>query len=221
MSIYVVVATHNRHEMLKSCLSSLFCATKVFCIDNASTPGVLTELENVEIIRNDEQPPNLSRLWNIGLERAKEDALLRGENQWEVAVINDDTVLPECWLDDMARTLREHSQAVIAFGDQWDSTSHAILHTTPKTTDYRHRITGYAHISKGEIGLRFDESMLWWYSDDDYDWQARLAGGSLLVPKATVKHLDPNGHTSRNSALQAQADKDKQTFLNKWGMLPT
>jgi hypothetical protein len=73
---------------------------------------------------------------------------------------------------------------------------------------------------RGESELRLDESMAWWYSDDDLDWQARQQGGALLVPGIPVQHLCPNGSTNERPELQEQAGRDRQTFITKWGKAP-
>lgn len=219
---YVILSTHNRPEELSLCLESCVDADRVFCIDNASSPAVDTASvpANVEIIRDELQPPNLSYLWNIGLERAEALAKAGGHSEWNVAVINDDAVLTSDWIPKISQALRDHPTAVLAYGDQAGISVNPILQTEAKRTRPEFRIIGYAHMSKGEVGLRFDERLPWWYGDDDYDWRARLAGGSLLVPDVWVDHSDPNGHTSRNPVLAAQSVKDRETFWSIWKAYP-
>lgn len=219
---YVVLSTHNRPDELTLCLESCKDADRVFCVDNASSPAVdaASLPENVELIRDELQPPNLSYLWNVGLDKAEALARAEGHSQWNIAVINDDAVLTPDWISSISQALRDHPTAVLAYGDQAGMTVNPILQTEAKPTHSEFRIVGYAHMSKGEIGLRFDERLPWWYGDDDYDWHARLAGGSLLVPGVWVEHSDPNGHTSRNPALAAQSVIDRETFRSIWKSYP-
>jgi hypothetical protein len=109
--------------------------------------------------------------------------------------------------------------AVLAYPDQFGGTRQ-ILHTQAGPVDMRTRITGYAYLLRGEAGLRLDESMAWWYSDDDLDWRAREQGGALLVPGHPVEHRAPNGSMYERPELHDQAVRDRTTFITKWGKAP-
>lgn len=78
-------------------------------------------------------------------------------------------------------------------------------------------MTGFAHVARGSLGLRFDESMKIWYSDNDYEMQARENGGTVMVCDLKVQHLDANGNFARNPEWQQQAGVDRETFKAKWG----
>jgi hypothetical protein len=109
--------------------------------------------------------------------------------------------------------------AILAYPDQHKG-HRQILHTRAEPIPLTQRITGFAYMLRGEAGLRLDESIAWWYSDDDLDWTARERGGALLVPGLGVEHRDPNGSTNARRELQEQAARDRQTFANKWGRTP-
>src|SRR3546814_13002747 len=85
--------------------------------------------------------------------------------------------------------------AVLAYPDQFRG-SRQILHTRAGPIDVRQRITGYAHLMRGEARFRYDETMAWWYSVDARDWTATERGGAILVPGLGVDHRDPKGTTS-------------------------
>jgi hypothetical protein len=75
-------------------------------------------------------------------------------------------------------------------------------------------MTPHAFVIRGEVGLRADESMRWWYFDTDLDQQARLAGGVLSVPGPRVANSLANSTTV--GPLAEQAQKDQHTFMAKW-----
>lgn len=160
------------------------------------------------VIVDDPSPDrNISRWWNLGLDYL---AIL-GYPQWNALVLNDDVTLEPGSARLMATALRERHASLAYPGDREQ------LLTQPTCTD---RITGYCFMLRGETGLRADESMAWWYGDNDLDWRARTAGGTVTVPGIGLYHADPNGYTNRCPELAAQAGQDRETFLTRWGRLP-
>lgn len=217
-----IIPSRDRHTMLDDCFASVQTqVSHVIIIDNLSSPPLkfdadFADDDNVDFIEVDLDPPNISQLWNIGIKRAKEIAghLLA----WNVAIFNSDVIVPEGWVDRMAQAMRQ-TTAVLAYSDQCGG-SQMVLHTEAKPIDLRQRITGFAYMLRGESDLKLDETMQWWYSDDDLDWRARLMGGSLLVPGIPVEHREPNGSTNARIELQEQAGRDRETFIKKWGRAP-
>lgn len=161
---------------------------------------------------------NISRWWNIGLEVAAQHASWLGDAEWNAVVVNDDVVVPAGWVRSLSAAMRS-TPAVLAYPDQCGGRQQ-VLHSKAEPVDLRLRITGYAYMLRGEAGLRLDESMAWWYSDDDLDWRAREVGGSLLVPGIAVEHRNPNGSMQAHVELEAQAARDRQTFIAKHGKAP-
>lgn len=224
----VVVPTRNRHRMLFDLVHSLWGqCDRVIVVDNASDPSIqpLTwgmmewwDTDFVHLVRDNQDPPNISRLWNLGLIVAEEMAIQRDVDSWDVAVLNSDVVVPRGWMEGMSRAMRS-TDAVLAYPDQSRGTQQ-ILHQVAGPVAMNHRITGYAHIMRGEANLRYDETMAWWYSDDDMDWTARERGGALLVPGLSVEHRAPNESTNARVELQEQAGRDRETFRHKWGRTP-
>jgi hypothetical protein len=201
----------------------------VYIIDNGSEPPIDPGLWALRedgsprmmsaVVEMD--PPNISRLWNIGLELAEHSHGHAGWFPWEpfdVVVLNSDVVVPPGWVATLSAAMRS-TRAALAFPDQFGG-QQQILHAEAGPVDLRQRITGYAYMLRGEAGLRLDESMAWWYSDDSLDWTARERGGSLLVPGIPVQHLHPNASTEASPELQAQAGRDRQTFITHWGRAP-
>lgn len=224
----VVIPTRDRHQMLFDCVHSLQGqCDRVIIVDNNSNPPIYPQNwgrmewwdeEFVGVIGCPDDPPNISRLWNLGLDQAEREAAHVGAVEWDVAVLNSDVVVPHEWFTKLSAAMRATS-AVLAYPDQYGGSRH-ILHQRAEAIPLTQRITGYAYMMRGEVGLRLDESMAWWYSDDDLDWTARERGGALLVPGLGVEHREPNGSTNARRELQEQAGRDRQTFAAKWGRTP-
>jgi hypothetical protein len=216
-----VIPTRDRHAMLADCVDSVVDQVdRVIVVDNGSEPPIDTILwpgkAAVQLVPMD--PPNISKLWNIGIREAERAARSRGAIWWDIAVLNSDVVLPPGWVDGLSSAMRS-TTAVLAYPDQFDG-GVQVLHTRAEPVDLRQRITGYAFMLRGETGLRLDESMAWWFGDDDIDWRAREQGGALLVPGLAVEHRCPNGSMQERPELAEQAARDRETFIAKWGRAP-
>lgn len=216
-----VIPARDRHDMLADCVRSITDQVDhVVIIDNGSKPAITAELMpwNVSVVSAPMDPPNISVLWNTGIGLADALALQNFAAHWDIAVLNSDVVVPAGWAPALSAAMRS-TTAVLAYPDQHGGTVQ-ILHTHAGPIDLRQRITGYAYMLRGEAGLRLDESMAWWFSDDDLCWRARQAGGGLLVPGIPVEHRAPNVSTNASPELQAQAGRDRATFQRKWGRTP-
>lgn len=223
MNLYraAVIPTRDRHDMLDDCINSVIDQVDaVFVVDNLSHPPVDPEPWHgtVSVVTAPIDPPNISTLWNIGIALADATAHSMQADRWDIAVLNSDVIVPPGWIDGLSTAMRS-TTAVLAYPDQFGG-QQQILHTRVGPVDMRTRITGYAYMLRGETGLRLDESMAWWYSDDSLDWEAREEGGALLVPGLAVEHRAPNISTNERPELAAQTAIDRQTFLAKWGRLP-
>lgn len=200
MSTAAVVVTHGR-ECLSACLDAIVPQVDhtvlVVHRERQPTPHTVTE------VRYDEELPNISRMWNVGIGAAGAGL---------VAVLNDDAVVGPTWFADVASAMGETGAAV---GYASASVSRRSVNRTPGPTT--ERMSGYAWVLRPGSGLRLDESMVWWFSDNDLEWQARRDGGVVCVP-GRVTHLHPNSTTV--GVLQEQAARDRETFLGKWGILP-
>lgn len=211
-----VVPTHSRPAELLRLLGSLASQCDVvFVIDNASTPPVVSYDENVRIIRDEEQPPNLSRLWNVGLERAANMWL--DVSMYDVGVFNDDANVPAGWWDTVSDALRAHPTAAVACTPAYAPIHEPILKTRPDGDLYA-RMTPWAFVTRGELGMRSDERMRWWWFDTDWDFRARQSGGVLTVPGPIVTNTGANSSTV--GPLAEQAGRDRRTFAEIWGSNP-
>lgn len=223
-----VIPTRDRHRMLFDAVLPLVSQVdRVIIVDNRSVPYIARDTwgllewwdeDLIKVIPAPMDPPNISALWNAGLALAAVYAKDAGCDTWDVAVLNSDVVVPYQWVEKLSTAMRS-TDAVLAYPDQFGG-SLQVLHKVAEPVPLNQRITGYAHMIRGESGLQYDDTMAWWYSDDDLDWTARQRGGALLVPGLGVEHRDPNGSTNARPELQEQAGRDRQTFINKWGRAP-
>jgi len=215
---YAIVPTHNRPARLLALVVSLGTqCDRIVVLDNASTPPVdekhlqasVPEHCTVEVIRDEQQPPNLARFWNVMFDRCA--GLAEDDNEaWDVAVFNDDSVVPAGWYDAAAKALRQHETAVVAHTGPTTPALLTEVHNAPGN-----RMTPHAFVIRGEVGMRADESMAWWYQDTDLDLRARLAGGVLSVRGPIVVNALANSTT--RGALAERAELDRQAFEAKWG----
>lgn len=223
---YAVVATRDRPTELAAVVDALHAqGAALVVVDNGSTPPASPPIDRdadsalttaPTVIVDDEQPPNLSRLWNLGLAEVEEQARRRGLIEWDVAVVNDDAVLPHGWFDACVTALRD-TGAAAACSDPHNRLGARLLKTAPDR-DVFTRMCGWAFILRGEAGLRADEDLRWWYGDTSIDFEARTKGGMVVIPGYPVGNVWANSTTV--GPLAAQAARDRVAFAAKWGGAP-
>ena len=218
---YAIVLTHNRPKLLADCVEAIRAQADVtVVIDNASDPPVAREDFPGEgnvlaIVRDEQQPPNLSVLWNRGFELV---GRLNHSPQWDIAVLCDDVTVPEGWYDAVSGCMRDHGAAA-GSTHQWREISQPILKLLPDN-DLHNRMCGWAYVVAGEKTLRADEDLKWWWCDTDMDWGARTQGGMIICPGPVAYNIQPNDFTNREPTLAHQAGVDRQTFARKHGGSP-
>jgi hypothetical protein len=230
-----VVPTHNRPRELARLLDALAPQCHVVVvIDNASTPPVNLsrwhwtgdpdgpDLRGMvqHLIRDEEQPPNLSRLWNVGLNFAQWWAWADVEPEpFDVAVLNDDAVPPPGWWDAVSGAMREH-RASAASADPFDQMMAGELRVwfADAPMSVGTRLAGWAFMLPGEDGMRADERFRWLAGDDDLSYRARLARG--LVHVGGVPVLNTGENTSTVGVLAEQGARDMQMFVDIHGRRP-
>lgn len=225
----VIIPTHDRHIELQQLVCKLRTHVDIICIiDNASCPAVtiddFTQTYDttrdvcvVRIIRDEEQPPNLYRFWNVGFDTIAEHATSCGWKHWDVIVLNDDVDFDIEWLHIVTHGLREHNVAAASTG--WIghvASDHVVRQISER--GHMQRMCPWAFVVAGERGLRADERFRWWYGDNDFDWQARQHGGVLLTIGPFV--INKYANQSTVGALAEQAARDGSMFVEKWGIAP-
>lgn len=215
MNLWAVIPSRDRPEMLQSLIDRLVAdGVHVVVVDTGYPLG--TTWRNVYTLRDATEPPNISRWWNAGLDLVEH---MENGREHTVALLNDDLVVPPGFMQTLAQALAD-TGAAAAYPDQHGMRGQGqyILHDVPIPISLYRRMTGYAFALRGSAGIRADETLQWWYGDDDIDWTARQRGGSVLVGGLTVQHLQPNSTTV--GELAEQAGRDRETFINKWGRAP-
>lgn len=159
-----------------------------------------------------DRPVNLSKMWNIGLDIAAREATRQGATEWDVAILNDDAIVPEGWFDAVSNGMRAVHGAAGCSGPA------SVVHTVPGPVPLHTRLVGYAFVLAGELGLRANEDIHWYFTDDWLDWESRKLGGMVMVPGFQVDHLHPNGQMTPE--LHVQCAQDAQTFVDIYGMRP-
>lgn len=217
MKTYAVITTHNRHDMLTQLIDDVEDQVEaVVVVDHQSDPAV--SLDDRVIVLRDDDEPNISRLWNRGLDAVH--VIAAGE-PYNVIVMNDDLRVHPWAIGALSDALRK-TGAAIASPDKSGSlrANETVVDRTVGPKNLHHRMCGYCFMLKGELELRLNETLVWWYGDDDLEWRACGLAGVVRVGGKLVRHLDPNGSMVENGDLGVQAGKDRGTFVEIWGKAP-
>jgi hypothetical protein len=216
VNLWAVIPSCDRLEMLTNLTGQLHAdGVKIVVIDTGYDPPLsLGYWDNVDIIE-DNRSPNISRWWNLGLD-AIHEVQRWIDNEYVVAVLNDDLVIPPRFVQQLAEAIK-NTGAAVAYPDQHGFGRNHLHQYAGPISLYR-RMTGYAFALRGSANIRADETLQWWYGDDDIDWTARQRGGSLLVGGLRVEHLRPNETTV--GELAEQTGRDRRQFEAKWGRTP-
>lgn len=161
---------------------------------------------------------NISRWWNQGLyhvdywvdvvrHKQKLDSVT-----WDVAIINDDVIVPEGWVQAVAQNMRDRGAVAGCSGN------HDVVLRMAEAVPLDMRMQGFAFVLNGEHGIRANELFTWYYSDDYIDWESRLAGGMAMMRGFPVQHLYPNGQV--NGQIQVQIAEDAANFYASYGRMP-
>lgn len=157
---------------------------------------------------------NISHWWNVGIDWAAEVAKKQGAETWDVAVINDDVIIPDNWFCYVADDMRALNCVAGCSGGR---IGRPVIQRVDGPVDVFYRMLGFAYVLAGEYGLRADEDMKVWFGDDDLGARAAAAGGMVVFPGCNVDHLHPS---EQFISQQAQIVADRTTFIRKRGYVP-
>ena len=218
---YAIIPTNGR-ECLKQCLDAIMPQVdEAIVIWTKSTEelNALVDLgfNNVTFI-GENLELNISKWWNLGLDFCRDFGHLmvsaNTTGKCDVAIINDDVIVPEGWFDAVAGKMREFKAAAACSG----GSGMPVLHTHSGPVPLHTRMQGFAFILAGESGLRADEQFRWYCGDDDLGWRAAGVGGMVMIPGFHVNHLYPNQQVTPE--MQGLIAEDMQRFVDKWGQRP-
>lgn len=211
--LYAVIPSCCRTETLLPLVTQLLeDDVHVAVIDTGLHQSVVKQLDvpGVGVIPYHYRWKNISAWWNLGLDAVAE---FMGGDEYVVAVLNDDVVVPAGFVQTLAGAI-EHYGAAAAYPDVYNVGHDHVQKTIPDGP----RMAGFAFALRGSAGIRADESLAWWYGDNDIDWQARQMGGTVLVGGLKIQHLYANSTTV--GELAEQAGRDREVFVAKWGAAP-
>lgn len=208
----------GRLRLLDRCIEAIQPQVdQIFLIDNTEdgSLGDAPVPENLTVQWEPLAPVNLSYLWNVGLTLAWQKAQELSAESWDVAILNDDAIVPGGWFDVVSGAMRAHGAAA---GCSRNHHGGVLVHREAKPVNLFYRMSGWAFILAGEKGARANEQLKWWFGDDHLDWLSRKLGGVAVVPGYEPEHLAENGQVTPE--LQEQIAKDAAAFVAYWGMRP-
>jgi glycosyltransferase involved in cell wall biosynthesis len=210
---YALIPTNGR-PCLKECIEAVRNQVdKIILVEGG--PGAAMILDSdYTVIREPEL--NISKWWNLGLKLIESRVQQARLPRWDVVILNDDAIIPDNWVQAVAGSMREAGAAAACSGGT--RLPYRVLHTEPGPVGLMTRMQGFAFVLAGEKGIRADEKLHWYFSDDHVDWMARKLGGMLMIPGMGVEHLYPNSQMT--AEMQAQVAEDAAHFYGYWGMRP-
>ena len=211
---FAVIPTNGR-ACYKDCVASIQDQVgQIILVEGGSHIDTVHGPYPTMVIRETEL--NISKWWNRALVLAEKLAKSEGAEQWNVAILNDDTIIPPGWMETVSLAMREENAAAACSGGT--AIPYRIVHREPGPVGLISRMKGFAFILAGEKGLRANEQLRWYFSDDHVDWMARRLGGMVVIPGFPVEHLYPNQQVTPE--IQQIIAEDAQSFQGYWGMRP-
>lgn len=213
-----VIPTRDRPDDFADCYKAIASQVDVVIVVSHgaeyAAPLSLDWPDSV-IVGYHEDPPNISRMWNRGIATA---AQLAQGFPYDVAILNDDVIVPEGWFSAITHKMRVGFPTAVAAGAM--SPDVVVATGWGAASSPLPRMPGFAFILNGDKGLRADEQFQWWFGDTDLDWRARQNGGMVLVPLEgrVLEHRHPNSTTV--GVLADIAAQDRERFAAKWGAAP-
>ena len=188
----------------------------LYVIDNGSTDGTQEALfTGHSMLFKCAYNAGVSKGWNAGL-----SYLFNDFKQPHVLVINNDVILPPWFY----RQLLEYDKPFIS-GVSVDSMEQ--IEQPAPMGDLQPHPDFSAFLIRREVWDAvgpFDESMKHYASDNDFHVRAHKAGVQLW--KANVPFYHERSSTlrlapeSERSEIEAQANRDRAVFQQKWGVMP-
>lgn len=192
---FCVVPTHDRPVDFADCLAAIGPQVDhvVVVSHDASYAQVEWATKGISVVPYREYPPNISRMWNLGLDRVQ---WLSADEPYDVAILNDDAIVPPGWFTKITEGMRARG---------------AVMGSAPRP-GCPGMVSGFAFILDGGADLRADEQFHWWFGEDDLQ---RQAGGAALIHGVEVEHRHPSSTTV--GVLAEIAGADQARYAAKWG----
>lgn len=211
------IVAHGRQELLEQTIETIRPQVDTIMVcDNASDPPLVIP-EGCGSMFIPEQPPILSKYWNIGMEFFA-DWYGQHNAPYDLAILCDDVVVPQDWFTAVTIAMRE-TGASAGSSNPWGRPHEPIV-KRDMDGDISNRMCSWAFIVDGATKARADESMAWWWFDSDFDIALRRENGTVLIGTHPVQNQQMNYYTNVKPELGEQAGRDRATFAAKHGGTP-
>ena len=216
---FAVIPTNGR-ACLKDCLMAISpqVDSTILVYTVPWKDGEVRPHPHFGVALRDVGSPNISRWWNEGLDICTQVMdMTEGDTpgRYDVAILNDDVIVPPGWFDAVSDGMRMYECAAACSGAP---NSSPVLLQRPGPVPLHTRLQGFAFILAGEKGIRANEELRWYFSDDYIDWRARELGGMVMIPGHSVNHLYPNEQMT--GELHQFSAEDAAKFKEIWGVMP-
>lgn len=141
---------------------------------------------------------NISTWWSLGLNCIR-DKMFSNDEEYAVAILNDDAVLPNNWFELMEQELSKGFSGA---------------------SGLRHRnssaIAGFAFCLNGRHDITPDEELAWYFTDDAIQRRCEEEGGFKVLPTLRVGNKYAR---SSEAFMGEQIEKDRKRYYEKYGSL--
>lgn len=219
-NVWVVIPAHRQalghlQENLKLLGPEL--ASRTVVVTNGQHPITEHEVDVAQVIQAG-MDINISRWWNLGLDWIEEQ---EDGHPHHVLILNADARIKPEGVARLSYALDTNPGYVMAGPKAGVGIERE---TRPGPLGVHVRVPGWCFMLNmqaidSDTGgpFRIDERFLYWCGDDDVEWRARAAGGTLRVGRIECAHL---GDGVPRGDLARLAREDLARFEEKWRTRP-
>lgn len=194
------------------------------CVVVTTQPDPIRYSDGNHLLLFDDTEINISKWWTLGLDYI--DRMNEGNpDPYDILVIESDGRMSFEDVDFTRKVMREEN--CVMAGADWHHILPEGQHKVRRDNSRwigstgradQSRLPGMALVVAGEAHLRHDPEFRWWLADDDFEWTARVNGGTVLVSGPNFYHEGTQGPLTGERLKAFREDEGK--FLRKWGGLP-
>ena len=224
-AVTVVIPVKDNLEMTRDLCGQLVNQagiTDILLFDNGSKDPEMVEWLKAQTgatVFDAANAPGISHMWNAGID----EAISRHRGLADVVFLNNDIALgPRC-VRRLIAGLRSQPGLMAAcpnYDQRPGSGVSPLRSICANRYDGTGGLAGFAFALRSEwlaTGFRFDESMAWWFSDNDLCLEIEKAGGWYgMVHDCQVMHLDGGSQTETPEGWAEIVAADREAFEAKW-----
>ena len=224
-AVTVVIPVKDQFEMTRNLVGDIVAQggySDLLLFDNGTTDPEMREwleAQTVADVYDASDAPGISHMWNAGIN----EALSRHLGIADVVFLNNDLRLGPRFLRRLVGGLRSQNGVMAASGNYDGRQGSGIVPVSgicANRYDGTGGLAGFAFALRAEwiaSGFRFDESMAWWYSDNDLCLELEKAGAWYgIAVDALVEHLDGGSQTATPDGWADIIAADRAAFEAKW-----